>query len=99
MLDYEMKFEWDEIKNKINQEKHGVSFEEAKEVFDDALQISRLDHRFNYFEERWITLGASKKERLLVVANLFFTDEGEEIVRIISARKANNNERKAYEKC
>ncbi len=94
-----MNFEWDETKNRINQEKHGVSFEEAKEVFDDALQISKLDHRFNYFEERWITLGATKKEKLLVVANLFFTNEGEEIIRIISARKANNHERKTYEKC
>ncbi len=94
-----MNFEWDETKNRINQEKHGVSFEEAKEVFDDPLQISKLDHRFNYFEERWITLGTTKKEKLLVVANLFFTDEGEEIIRIISARKANNHERKIYEKC
>lgn len=94
-----MKFEWDDNKNRINQEKHGVSFEEAREVFDDTLQISRLDKRFNYFEERWITLGATKKEKILVVANLFFSNDGEEIIRIISARKANNNERKAYEKC
>lgn len=94
-----MKFEWNEEKNRLNQEKHGISFEEAKEVFDDALQISKLDHRFNYFEERWITLGATKKEKILVVANLFFSEEGEEIIRIISARKANNNERNIYEKC
>ena len=94
-----MNFEWDETKNRINQEKHGVSFDEAKEIFDDPLHISKLDHRFNYFEERWITIGATKKEKLLVVANLFFTDDGEEIIRIISARRANNNERRAYEKC
>ena len=94
-----MKFEWNEIKNRLNQEKHGISFEEAKEVFNDALQISKLDHRFNYFEERWITLGATKKEKLLVVANLFFSEEGEEIIRIISARRANNNERNIYERC
>jgi len=94
-----MKFEWNETKNRLNQEKHGISFEEAKEVFDDALQISKLDHRFNYFEERWITLGATKKEKLLVVANLFFSEDGEEIIRIISARRANNNERNIYEKC
>jgi uncharacterized DUF497 family protein len=94
-----MKFEWDETKNRINQEKHNVSFEEAIEVFDDALQISKLDHRFNYFEERWITLGATKKEKILVVANLFFSEDGEEIIRIISARKANSSERKIYEKC
>jgi len=94
-----MKFEWDEEKNRINQDKHGISFEEAKEVFDDALQIAKLDHRFNYFEERWITLGATSKQKVLVVANLFFTEEGDEIIRIISARKANNKERKIYEKC
>jgi len=94
-----MNFEWDETKNRINQEKHGISFDEAKEIFDDPLHISKLDHRFNYFEERWITIGATKKEKLLVVANLFFTDDGEEIIRIISARRANNNERRAYEKC
>ena len=94
-----MNFEWDEIKNRINQEKHGVSFDEAKEIFDDPLHISKLDHRFNYFEERWITLGETQKEKLLVVANLFFSDEGEEIIRIISARKANSNERRIYEKC
>ena len=94
-----MNFEWDDTKNIINQEKHSVSFEEAIEVFDDALQISKLDRRFNYFEERWITIGTTKKEHILVVANLFFSDEGAEIIRIISARKANSNERKSYEKC
>jgi len=94
-----MKFEWNDEKNLTNQEKHGVSFKEAREVFEDPLQISKLDHPFNYFEERWITLGSTKKYQILVVANMFFTDEGEEIIRIISARKANTNERKSYEKC
>jgi len=94
-----MKYEWNEEKNKLNQDKHGISFEEAKEVFEDALQISKLDHRFSYFEERWITLGSTSKHKVLVVANLFFTDDGEEIIRIISARKANKQERNTYEKC
>ena len=94
-----MKYEWNEEKNRLNQQKHGVSFEEAREVFDDALQISKLDKRFSYFEERWITIGATSKYKILVVANLFFTDDGEEIVRIISARKANKIEREAYERC
>ena len=94
-----MKYEWDEEKNKLNQQKHGVSFEEAREVFEDALQISKLDKRFSYFEERWITIGATAKYKILVVANLFFTDDGEEIVRIISARKANKSERESYERC
>jgi len=94
-----MKFEWDENKNRLNQHKHGVSFEEAKLVFDDPLQISKLDYRFSYFEERWITLGSSKNSQLLVVVNLFFTDDGEEIIRIISARNANPKERTRYAKC
>jgi uncharacterized DUF497 family protein len=94
-----MKFEWDENKNRLNQQKHGVSFEDAKTVFDDPLQISKLDHRFSYFEERWITIGTSKNSQLLVVVNLFFTDDGEEIIRIISARSANPKERASYVKC
>jgi len=93
-----MKFEWDETKNKINQQKHNISFEEAKEVFDDPLHISKLDKRFDYFEKRWITIGLTSKHKILVVANLFFDDNGEEIIRIISARKANPKERKFYEK-
>ena len=93
-----MNFEWDETKNKLNQQKHGVDFEEAKTVFEDSLHLSKLDHRFDYFEERWITLGMSEKRHLLVLANLFFTDKGEEIIRIISARVANLKERRDYEK-
>ena len=93
-----MKFEWNEIKNIANIDKHGISFEEAKDVFEDPLHISKLDFRFNYFEERWITIGSSKKTKILVVANLFFTNDGEEIIRIISARKANKKEREYYEK-
>ncbi len=92
-----MKFEWNEEKNRLNQKKHQVSFEEAKEVFNDPLQISKLDYRFSYFEERWITIGSTKEQKILVVANLFFDENGEEIIRIISARKANSKERKFYE--
>ena len=92
-----MRFEWDESKNRINQKKHGVSFEQASQVFDDPMHLAKLDQRFDYFEERWITLGKTEDEMLLVVANLFFTQEGEEIIRIISARKATPRERSYYE--
>ncbi len=92
-----MKFEWNEEKSTQNLQKHGVSFEEAKEVFEDPFHISKLDHRFDYFEERWITLGSTKKDKILVVANMFFDENGEEIIRIISARRANQKERKFYE--
>jgi uncharacterized DUF497 family protein len=68
-------------------------------VFDDPFQISKLDYRFSYFEERWVTIGATKNTTILVVVNLFFTDDGEEIIRIISARVANPKERASYAKC
>ncbi|MCX7075828.1 MAG: BrnT family toxin [Methylococcales bacterium] len=93
-----MQFEWDENKNALNKTKHGVSFEEAQSVFKDPLHISKLDYRFSYFEERWITIGTTSNFELLVVANLYFSDDGEEIIRIISARHANSNERSIYEK-
>ncbi|MBN2062091.1 MAG: BrnT family toxin [Deltaproteobacteria bacterium] len=92
-----MIFEWDPQKDIINQSKHGVSFEAAREVFNDQLHLSILDERFSYFEERWITIGQTELAKILVFANLFFNDDGEEVVRIISAREATSNERKQYE--
>lgn len=92
-----MKFEWSQEKSASNLQKHGVSFEEAREVFDDPFHISKCDARFDYCEERWITLGATKKVKILVVANMFFDEHGEEIVRIISARYANKSEKEFYE--
>ncbi|GAB1483951.1 BrnT family toxin [Treponema sp.] len=92
-----MLFAWDPQKDIDNQMKHGVSFTEAKEVFDDPLHVSIMDHRFTYFEERWITIGQTLRTRIIVVANLFFDEEGEEVIRIISAREASLNERNQYE--
>ncbi len=92
-----MKFEWNKDKNIINLKKHGISFEEAIEVFDDPMCMCQLDERYNYNEERWISLGSTKANKILVVANVFFDEYGEEIIRIISARKANTIERKQYE--
>ncbi len=92
-----MRFEWDPKKNAANLRKHGVSFEEAREVFDDPLHIAMLDERFSYFEERWITIGRTKTRRLVVAAHLYFDSEAEEVIRIISAREATLNERKQYE--
>ncbi|MCK4515504.1 MAG: BrnT family toxin [Spirochaetaceae bacterium] len=91
-----MRFEWEAKKNQGNIRKHGVSFEEAREVFDDPLHIALLDERFTYFQERWITIGATKRRRLVVAANLYFDDHDDEVVRIISAREATINERRQY---
>ena len=92
-----MGIEWDSRKNEINIKKHGISFEQAKEIFHDPLHISKLDKRYSYFEERWITIGSINKGEIVVAANLFFSDEGEEVIRIISARTATSRERMQYE--
>ena len=92
-----MRFEWDPKKSDTNAKKHGVSFEEARQVFNDPLHLSIMDERFNYFEERWVTLGQTSDRQILVVVNLFFDEDGEEVIRIISAREATKNERKQYE--
>ncbi len=92
-----MIFTWDGKKNEENVQKHGVSFEQAQEVFYDPLHLSKLDKRFSYFEERWITVGSTSQSEIVVVANLFFNSDGEEVIRIISARIATARERKQYE--
>ena len=93
-----MRFEWDEKKNERNARKHGVSFEEARTVFDDPLHLSLLDHRFSYFEERWITIGMTDEKGIVVAAHLYFDEEDEEDVRIISARRATRQEVAQYER-
>ena len=90
-------FSWDDAKNESNQCKHGVSFEAAKLVFDDPLQISRLD-RIERTESRWQTIGMAGGVVLLLVAHTWHdADDGEEHIRIISARRATKLERKIYE--
>ncbi len=93
-----MRFEWDEQKNRRNAAKHGISFEEARGVFEDPLHVSLLDHRFNYFEERWITIGIAGDKGIVVAAHLYFDDDDEEVVRIISARRATKQEIEQYER-
>ena len=91
-----MRFEWDEEKNRSNLRKHRVSFETAREVFDDPLHVSKPD-RIVEGEQRWITIGVVAELALLVVAHTYRDDEGEEGGRIISARKASRRERHEYE--
>jgi hypothetical protein len=91
-----VRFEWDEAKNRANQRKHRVSFETAREVFDDPLHVSKPD-RIVEGEQRWVTIGNIADLALLVVAHTYSDEEGEEVVRIISARKASRRERREYE--
>ncbi|KOR29765.1 hypothetical protein TI05_14780 [Achromatium sp. WMS3] len=93
-----MKFEWDTRKEVINIKKHGISFEQASYVFADPFALNRYDDEHSEKEEdRWILLGKSLNEIILVVVHTFKNDENIELVRIISARKATKKEKHAYQ--
>ena len=87
-------FEWDENKNRINQEKHHVSFDEAKTVFYDESALVIDDPEHSEKEERFIILGHSSKANLLVVCHCYRASET--VIRIISARKATKTESAYY---
>ncbi|OLL57881.1 hypothetical protein AT246_07215 [Bartonella henselae] len=92
-----IRFEWDEAKAKSNLEKHRVSFEIAARVFADPFAMVKQD-RIENGEYRWQTLGLVDGFLLLLVAHTVHDDkDGIEVIRIISARRANLKERKRYE--
>lgn len=92
-----MRWVWDDTKNRSNKLKHGLSFQNAQLVFDDPLAASRRDPYPD--EERWQTIGLAGFVTVFVVHTWPAPDPmtGEETGRIISARKATNYERRAYE--
>lgn len=90
-----MKFEWDENKAKINLQRHGVSFAEAEEVFDDLNAIEFFDDFHSDEEKRFRRVGLSTK-RLLFVVYTEQRENGREIIRLISARKADAREAGIY---
>ena len=87
-------FEWDENKANENLKKHGVSFDEAKTVFNDPFSVTIDDPDHSIEENRYVDIGLSSKGRLIVVSYIERNDR----VRIISSRKATKKERKDYEK-
>jgi hypothetical protein len=91
-----MRFVWDEKKSRLNLAKHKVSFETAAIVFEDPHSITRFD-RIKEGEERWQTLGVAFGVAVLLVAHAGYEENGKEVIRIISARKATPYERKIYE--
>jgi uncharacterized DUF497 family protein len=93
-----MKVEWDENKNKENIKKHGIPFTEAVDVFEDSLSISVIDRSFDYNDERWITFGTTKSGKVIAVGHLYWLSEndGEEHIRIITARRATKKKREQY---
>lgn len=87
-----MELEWDADKAARNLKKHGVTFEDAAIVFHDTQRLEVYDNREDYSEARWATIGYAAPSLLFVV----YTIRHEDTIRIISARKANEQERKKY---
>lgn len=87
-------FEWDEAKRKLNLRKHGIDFVDVPAMFERPMLV-RLDDRIDYGEERWLGVGLLDKGIVAVVA---FTEPKEDVVRIISVRKAVKHEREGYQK-
>ena len=92
-----MRFDWDSEKNRVNRKKHaGIDFESASFVFDDPNLMLRKD-RIIDGEQRWHAIGRARRALLLVVHVYRKENEnGEEIIRIISARQANQQESRIY---
>jgi uncharacterized DUF497 family protein len=88
-----MKYEWNEDKATANLSKHGVTFEEAKTVFNDPLFVDFYDPDHSYGEHRYILIGESHQGRLLFISYMELNDA----IRLISAREATQLEQKAYE--
>jgi len=90
----ELRFEWDEKKNALNRRKHGVSFEEARTAFLDENARVIPDPQHSADEERFVLIGLSISVRILVVCHCY--RQAGDVIRIISARKANQDESKQY---
>ena len=97
-----MRYEWDEKKNRINQKKHGVSFEVAALALEDENCLVRQDRIDETGEQRWHAIGAAQLDAgtravLFVVHVCREVNDGEEVVRIISARRADKHDVKRYQ--
>jgi len=90
-----MRFEWDEVKNRRNLGKHKISFESAKLVFDDPQALADRARDVDD-EERWQTVGVIGGSITVVVDYTYREEDGDQVIRIISARKASPSERRAY---
>jgi uncharacterized DUF497 family protein len=93
-----MVFVWDENKNRINRRKHDVSFESAVRAFEDPHAVSYVE-RVVDGQERWHTIGLASGMIVLLVVHTVEDENGEEKIRIISARKAAHIDRALYDSC
>lgn len=91
-----MKFIWDPAKEKINIQKHKISFTGSCYVFADQYSLNLFDEQHSEDEDRWITLGQTPNGKILTVIHTFKKIDEIEVIRIISSRKATKKETKKY---
>ena len=89
-----LSYEWGAAKALANERKHGVTFEEAQTVFLDAYALHQLDGPHSWDEDRFIIIGTSLRDRILTVV---YVERTNEVLRLISARRATSRERRTYE--
>jgi uncharacterized protein len=92
-----LRFEWDAGKAASNLKKHRVSFDEAKTLFNDPLLATFPDSEHSAYEQRFISVGVSAKNRVLLLVHLEAIDGDHVLVRLISCRRVTAAERKVYE--
>jgi len=88
-----MRFEWDEDKNNANIRKHGIDFRDAIYVFADPFALNLPDDDHSEYEDRWLLLGVNLQAQTILVVHTFRDDN---VIRLISARKATTKEKAAY---
>jgi uncharacterized DUF497 family protein len=91
------RFEWDEAKNERNKTKHGIDFETAQLAFDDPFCVSFVE-RVDGGEERWHAIGMIENIIIIIVVHTYRAEASDEVIRIISSRRATSHERKLYDK-
>jgi uncharacterized DUF497 family protein len=91
-----IRFEWDPVKARTNQRKHGITFEDAMHVFDDPYARFEQDHTGGPGEPRWQAIGLAGGVLVILVVHTV-REEGGEVIRLISARRATRKERDRYD--
>ncbi len=92
-----IRFEWDPVKARMNQRKHGVSFEDAMHIFEDPYALFEQDRTGETGELRWRALGLAGGAAVLLVSHTVREENADEVIRLISARRATRKERNHYE--
>jgi hypothetical protein len=92
-----IRFEWDPVNARANQRKHGISFDDAIHIFDDPYALFEQDHASRAGEQRWQALGLAAGVVVILAIHTVREDDQDEVIRLISARRATRKERNRYD--